>query len=297
MTFLGSRSIVFLGTPEPAARVLSVLIAERFPIDAVVTRVDARRGRGGSLSPSPVKKVALEAGIEVHHDLDWLAAPGSRDRLGVVVAYGRIIPARILASTPMVNLHFSLLPRWRGAAPVERAILAGDEQTGVCVMKVVEELDAGGVYAKTEIPVGSSNAADLTVRLADAGARLLVGVLRGDVIDAAPQSGDVTYAEKIRADEALIDWKADARTVVRTVRALRAHTLVDGRRLIVHDVSECGSEVHLADGPPGTCNPDGVVSCGSGAVRLVTVQPEGRSAMEAGQWRRGRRVELLLLGR
>ena len=296
MSFLGSRSIVFLGTPEPAARVLSHLIAEGFPVESVVTRRDARRGRGGELSASPVKRTALDAGIDVHHDLEWLAATEVKNRLGVVVAYGRIIPARILATTPMVNLHFSLLPRWRGAAPVERAILAGDERTGVCVMDVVEELDAGGVYARAEVAIGQMNAATLTDTLADVGARLLGEFLRGESLDPVPQSGEAIYAEKIRADEGVIDWTSDASMVARVVRALRAHTTVDGRRLIVHEARECGPDVAVPDGPPGTCDGNGVVVCGSGAVRLVTVQPEGRASMDAEQWRRGRREQFLHLG-
>lgn len=299
MSFLGSRSIVFLGTPEPAAVVLRRLLVDGFPIDSVVTRSDARRGRGNETSPSPVKVVALETGLTVHHDIGWLASSTPDSLLGVVVAYGRLIPSAVLDSVPMVNLHFSLLPRWRGAAPVERAILAGDDTTGVCVMEVVPELDAGGVFACREVAIGSLTASQLTARLADVGSDLIAGVLRGESLPAVPQSGEPTYARKIDPSEGLIDWTAEAHSIARVVRALRAHTMYQGRRLIIHDV-EVISDVNItgstASGRAGMCGPDAVVTCGTGAVRLVTVQPEGKPPMEGWQWRRGRQGEAIQLG-
>lgn len=293
MSFLGSRSLVFLGTPEPAAFVLRRLVDEGFPIESVVTRRDARRGRGAEVSPSPVKTVALEAGIEVRHDLDRLSTAPPGHLLGVVVAYGRIIPTPVLEVVPMVNLHFSLLPRWRGAAPVERAILAGDDTTGVCLMEVVPDLDAGGVYSNAEVKVADLTAARLTEVLARTGADLLVDLLRGAPVDPVPQSGEVTYADKVRPDEGRIDWRRDAREIVRVVRALRAYTESEGRRLIVHEAEVVGTDV---DRSPGSCGPDAVVGCGVGSVRLVTVQPEGKPPMDGVQWRRGRRGDLVVLG-
>ena len=142
-----ARPLVFLGTPIAAATVLSELIRNGFEIAHVVTRADARRGRGSSTTPSPVKQVAIENSISVSHDMTWLQENSNRDLLGVVVAYGKIIPSSVLSHIPMVNIHFSLLPRWRGAAPVERAILAGDMRTGVCIMNVEETLDTGDVFA------------------------------------------------------------------------------------------------------------------------------------------------------
>ena len=148
-----ARPLVFLGTPNAAATVLSELIRNGFDIAHVVTRADARRGRGSSTTPSPVKQVAIDKGLDVSHDMTWLKENSHRELLGVVVAYGKIIPASVLSHIPMVNIHFSLLPRWRGAAPVERAILAGDLRTGVCIMNVEETLDTGDVFARREIEI------------------------------------------------------------------------------------------------------------------------------------------------
>ena len=141
--------LAYLGTPEMAVPPLRALAGAGHDIALCVTRPDRRRGRGSLTTPSPVKEAATELGIPVSHDMDDVA--GARVELAVVVAFGRIIPARLLAEVPMVNLHFSLLPRWRGAAPVERAILAGDRETGVCLMKVEEGLDTGPVYATRRV--------------------------------------------------------------------------------------------------------------------------------------------------
>ncbi|MFM7082969.1 MAG: methionyl-tRNA formyltransferase, partial [Actinomycetota bacterium] len=132
----GVRRIVYLGTPEMAVAPLRALVDAGVEVALVVTRADKRRGRGSALSPSPVKALALELGLPVSHELDDATKVGAA--LGVVVAYGRIIPLRVLSQLPMINVHFSLLPRWRGAAPVERALLAGDDETGICIMRVEE---------------------------------------------------------------------------------------------------------------------------------------------------------------
>ena len=135
--------LVYLGTPEMAVPPLRALVAAGHDVALVITRADRRRGRGGATSPSPVKAAAVELGVPVSHDVDDVLTAGAE--LGVVVAFGRIIKPHVLAALPMVNVHFSLLPRWRGAAPVERALLAGDTETGVCIMDVEEGLDTGGV--------------------------------------------------------------------------------------------------------------------------------------------------------
>ncbi len=142
--------LAYLGTPQLAVPPLRALVDAGHDVALCVTRPDRRRGRGGQTTPSPVKAAAGELGIAVSHDMDDLLA--ARVELAVVVAFGRIIPARLLQELSMVNLHFSLLPRWRGAAPVERAILAGDDETGVCLMKIEEGLDSGPVYASTDRP-------------------------------------------------------------------------------------------------------------------------------------------------
>jgi methionyl-tRNA formyltransferase len=217
----------------------------------------------------------------------------------VVVAYGRIVPVRVLDRLPMVNLHFSLLPRWRGAAPVERAILAGDAETGVCVMAVEEGLDTGPVYAKTAVPVGAGeHLAALRQRLVDIGSALLVEVLAGGVAGlptAEPQQGEPVYAEKLRPEEFALAWDRSAEHLARVVRLDRAFTTFRGRRLRVLEAEAVPPAPAPAPAPapspapaPGTMAGDEVVT-GGGRLRLVTVQPEGRAPMPAADWRRGAR--------
>ena len=149
--------LVFLGTPEAAVPSLRCIVSAGHEVALVVSRRDSRRSRRGDPEPSPVKREALELGLQVTDDLDQVTGVGAE--LGVVVAYGRIIPERILDPLPMVNVHFSLLPRWRGAAPVERAILAGDATTGVCVMRLEAGLDTGPVLARSEIGIQADETA------------------------------------------------------------------------------------------------------------------------------------------
>ncbi len=160
--------LVYLGTPDMAVPPLRALVDAGHDIVLVVTRGDKRRGRGSGVTPSPVKAAALELGLAVSHSVDDVLTAVRDDdaELGVVVAFGQIIKPHVLDTIPMVNLHFSLLPRWRGAAPVERALLAGDQVTGVCVMAVEEGLDTGGVYARREVPIGAETiAAELRAEL------------------------------------------------------------------------------------------------------------------------------------
>jgi methionyl-tRNA formyltransferase len=280
------RSIVFLGTPVAAATVLERLLNEGFPIVHVVTQPDAKRGRGSATSPSPVKEVALARGLSVSHDLEWMTDNASENLLGVVVAFGRLIPVSVLKLVPMINIHFSLLPRWRGAAPVERAIMAGDEKTGVCIMDIEATLDTGAVYAMQEVVISpTSTTVSLTAELADAGAELLVRTLRTGLGTPVPQSGDVTHAAKISRDELKIDWSRTAEEIRRQVRAVRAFTEIDGQRLRVLEVDLGPSDSALAI---GIVDSQGCVGTGDGTVSLHRVQPEGKSAMDADSWLRGR---------
>lgn len=280
------RSYVFLGTPVAAATVLQRLLDEGFPIRHVVTQPDAKRGRGSATSPSPVKEVALRCGLEVSHDLEWIKHNASPDLMGIVVAYGRLIPTAVLDLVPMINIHFSLLPRWRGAAPVERAILAGDDKTGVCIMDIEPTLDTGAVYASREVSITSaSTTATLTAELATVGADLLVETLRGGLGVPIAQSGEVTHAAKISRDELKIDWSQSAVEIHRQVRAVRAFTEVDGLRLKVLEVDIEPADVALG---VGECNQRGQVGTPGGVIVLRRVQPEGKSAMDAQSWLRGR---------
>jgi methionyl-tRNA formyltransferase len=253
----------------------------------VVTRADRRRGRGATVSPSPVKAAATELGIPATDDIEDLLAIDAE--LGVVVAYGRLIKPPILDHLPMVNVHFSLLPRWRGAAPVERALLAGDAVTGVCIMDVEEGLDTGGVYASREVPIGPRTTADeLRSELVAAGTELLVDVLSRPLGTPEPQDGEVTYAAKIESFELEIDWTSPAVAIDRWVRIGGAWTTFRGRRLKV-----LVSEPTGGHGEPGAIRADGVVATGEGGLRLVTVQPEGRAAMPWAAFANGARPEPL----
>ncbi len=275
------RRIVYLGTPALAVPPLRALYDAGLEIPLVVTRVDKRRGRGGAMHPTPVKAAATELGIPVSHSLDDALAADAD--LGVVVAYGRIIPASVLDRLAMVNIHFSLLPRWRGAAPVERALLAGDERTGVCLMVVEESLDTGGVYRRSEIEITDDATLDsLRRELVEIGTRQLVDALREGLGDPAPQQGDPVYAEKVRPDELEIDWFRDTSSIHRLVRLGGAWTTFRGKRLKIHKATP----VVAAEGESGTI--DGlVVATDDGGLELAVVQPEGRARVDAAAWRNG----------
>jgi methionyl-tRNA formyltransferase len=280
--------LAFLGTPDAAVPSLAALAVAGHQIKLVVSRADSRRSRRGDPEPSPVKRAAVELGLEVTDDLDAVTA--SDVELGVVVAYGRIIPERILQVVPMLNVHFSLLPRWRGAAPVERAILAGDAATGVCVMRLEAGLDTGPVLARLEVPIGEQETAhDLTERLALVGAELLADVLESGVEGLAPgepQEGEPTYAAKIEPDDLELHFEASTHQLSRIVRIGKAWTTFRGSRLIV--ASALPHDGAVSDAPPGTLEGNSVVT-GSGVLELLEVQPEGRKRVPVGEWLRGAR--------
>lgn len=231
-----------------------------------------------------MKVLAEEKGFPVSHDI--VDVTKAEAELGVVVAYGRIIKPDILAALNLVNVHFSLLPRWRGAAPVERAILAGDPVTGVCLMEIEEGLDTGGVYRRAEVPIGpEETAAELTGRLARLGADLLVDALAEGLGQPEPQRGEPTYAPKIEPGELHLVWARPAEELHRVVRLGRAWTTFRGRRLLVLKARVHQMEASL---PPGSIEGDRVQT-GTGELQLITVQPEGRRAQPAAEWLRGSR--------
>lgn len=264
--------LVYLGTPDMAVPPLRALVEAGHEVLLVVTRADKRRGRGGATTPSPVKAAALELGLTVTHQADdVIGAADQGAELGVVVAFGQIIKPHVLAALPMVNVHFSLLPRWRGAAPVERAILAGDDLTGVCVMRVEEGLDTGGVYAVRRVPISDTVTADeLRAELVTAGTELLVETLAAPVAEwiggAHPQDGEVTYAHKFSAADFEIDWTVPVVDIHRLIRVGGAWTTFRSKRL----------KIHAADLVDGRIVP-------------TLVQPEGRPAMTFDAWRNGAR--------
>jgi methionyl-tRNA formyltransferase len=274
------RRLVYLGTPEMAVPPLRALVAAGFDIRLVVTRGDKRRGRGSQLMPSAVKVAALDLGLGVSHSVDDVLGAGAD--LGVVVAFGQLIKPHVLEQLPMVNLHFSLLPRWRGAAPVERALLAGDTETGVCLMQLEAGLDTGPVYACRTVPIGSSStAADLRRQLVEVGTELLVDELRAGLGTPEPQVGEATYAAKLRSEELQIDWARPADEIDRLVRLGGAWTPLHGKRLRI-----VGADLVEPDlEPSNELKGDRV-----GGLRLVVVQPEGRAPMKFDDFARGARL-------
>jgi len=274
---------------------LRALHASGFDIALVVSRADAKRGRGGALAPSHVKAAAVELGLPVTDQIDDLLGldlDPTRD-LGVVVAYGRIIRPPVLDAVAMVNLHFSLLPRWRGAAPVERALLAGDERTGVCLMAVEEGLDTGGIYAQTEVPIGPDESAEaLRAELVEAGTALLVERLARGLGPAAAQVGEPVYAEKLSPEDRHLDWFEPAPQLHRRVRVGDAWTTFRGRRL---KVWESALVTGAAEGDVDPLAPGELaatrVGTGEGALELVEVQPEGKGRQAAAAWANGARPQ------
>ncbi len=277
------RRIVYLGTPEMAVAPLRALVEAGYEVVLVITGKDKRRGRRGAATPTPVKATAEEMGLPIGHDPSLATSVGAD--LGVVVAFGQILRRPVLEALPMVNIHFSLLPRWRGAAPVERAILAGDTVTGVCVMAVEEGLDTGGVYARTEVPLGPDvTAADLRSELTAAGSNLLVDTLNRGLGTPEPQVGEVTYAAKIHTRDLRLDWNRPAMDLHRLIRVGGAWSTWADSRLKVHKAIVHSNRVGL--GLPGALH--GVeVTTGDGTLELTEVQPEGKGPMSVKAWLNG----------
>ena len=299
--------VVFAGTPNVAVPSLRAILASEHDVVAVLTRPDAPAGRGRKLLPGPVAEVAAEAGIEVlkperARDADFLTrleqvAPDCAP----VVAYGGLIPKAALdvPKHGWINLHFSLLPAWRGAAPVQHAIMAGDDITGACTFQIEEGLDTGPVYGRLTEPIRPTDTSgDLLARLADAGAKLLVATLDGieaGRLVAEPQPADgVSMAPKLTVEDARVDWAAPAMRVDRVVRACTpapgAWTTFREERLKLRPVRLDPSGHELAPGQIDVGR-DGVrVGTGSHPVLLGEVQPQGKRVMPASDWARGVRI-------
>ncbi|MGC9380389.1 methionyl-tRNA formyltransferase [Streptomyces sp. MH13] len=300
--------LVFAGTPEVAVPALDALIASgRHEVAAVVTRPDAPAGRGRRLVASPVAERAQEAGIEVlrpakPRDPEFLErlrqiAPDCCP----VVAYGALLP-RVALDVPAhgwVNLHFSLLPAWRGAAPVQHAIMAGDEITGASTFLIEEGLDSGPVYGTvTETVRSADTSGDLLTRLALAGAGLLAATMDGiedGSLEAVPQPADgVTLAPKITVEDARVDWAAPALRVDRVVRgctpAPGAWTTFRGERLKLVQARPVPDRTDLAPGQLAAGKNNVYVGTGSYAVELLWVQAQGKKPMRAADWARGVRI-------
>ena len=294
-----TERVIFFGTPEIAVGPLRALVEAGFAVDLVVTGVDKRRGRGSETSPSPVKQAAIELQIPVTHDvadaISLVTSSGAISAgrsIGVVVAYGHVISAEALQMLPMINIHYSLLPRWRGAAPVERALLAGDEKTGVCIMQVVEQLDAGDILhsATTQI-LPTDTTSSLRARLGEIAIPLLIDVLSNGATAAQPQRGDVVVAAKIKQADLEIDWSKPAVVVDRQVRVGGAFTFFNGKRFKIHSLI-VSAEIFISEsGNMVVVNDRVLVACGQGVVELLEVQPEGKPRISAEDWKKGARLD------
>jgi methionyl-tRNA formyltransferase len=300
--------LLVAGTPSMALPSLDALIAsDRHDVVAVLTRPDAPAGRGRRMTPSPVKQRALEAGITVLTP-PRPSDPAFLDQLSAlspdccpVIAYGAIVPGAALEIPRFgwVNLHFSILPAWRGAAPVQHALLAGDDLTGASTFRLEPGLDTGPVYGVMTAEIGSRDTAgELLARLAEDGAALLIatldGIEDGTVVAVAQAADGVSLAPKLSAADARLDWSAAAVAVDRRVRACTpapgAWTRLRQRRVGLGPVVPQPDRTDLAPGELQVV-PDGVVvGTGSGVVRLGAVRPEGKPEMSAAAWTRGLRL-------
>lgn len=278
--------IAYFGTPEVAVAPLLALVGAGHDVALVVSATDKRRGRGSTVSASPVKAAATSAGLPVTDQPD--DAIGQGIDLGVVVAYGSLIRPHLLAEMPFVNIHVSDLPRWRGAAPVERAILAGDPTAMVCVMALEPGLDTGGIYASTTTLIGAKTADGLRDELVTRGTELLLDLIANGFGAPVAQQGEPTYAAKIDNTERQIDWSASAVQIDRLVRIGRAWTTAGDRRLKVHAVAIGDHDDDPASLPGQIVGT--TVSTGEGVIQLINVQPEGKPPMDAIAWRRGARI-------
>ena len=301
--------IAYFGTPEFAVPTLRRLIDARHRVIAVVSQPDRPRGRGHQLAPTPTKTVALEHGIEVlqperirdEQFLERLAAL-SPD-LGVVAAYGKLLPEALLRIPPLglINVHASLLPRWRGAAPVHRAVIAGDEVTGVTIMRVVKELDAGAMFAAESRPIGPDETSpQVESDLAVMGARLLVDVVdlivSGRATETPQDETRVTLAPKIAKGEGAIDWNRPARALHNLIRGLQPWPLVsahlEGERILLHASQPTEEIVDRAPGVITRADGDtlAVAAGDRHTLRLLSIQREGRRAISTREFLAGRRI-------
>lgn len=308
--------VAFLGTPDPAVpSLMALLAADDADVPVVITNPDRPRDRGHSMSAPPVKRAALDAGVDVWQpDTPREIAAALADLrcdAAAVVAYGALLPADVLATTRhgFVNLHFSVLPAWRGAAPVPHAIRAGDATTGVTCFVLDEGMDTGPVLSVATEPIlDDDTAGSLTARLAERGAQLLVESVRGLVdgsLTPTPQPAEgVSHAPKLASDDARLDWSEPAETLERAVRAFDpvpgAHTTLGPRRVKVLRAA-VAEDVDAAASEPGTVvrgDADGpVVVCGDRrGLRLLEVQPAGKARMDGAAFANGYRPHGMRLG-
>lgn len=299
--------IIFAGTPEPAACALTALLASNHDVIAVITRPDARKGRGRTYYPSPVKELATS------HDIPVLTPTSLRDndefrselcRLQPdcvpVVAYGNLIPKDVLDLVPygFINLHFSLLPRWRGAAPVQAAIQAGDAVTGATTFRIDPGLDTGDIIGQLTEPIDPADTADsLLERLAHRGADLLthtMDMIADGTAEYRPQDGVATHAHKITVADARVDWTQPAESIDRAIRAVTsspgAWSTIGEQRIKLGPVTHT-TDPHMQPGDIHVAKNRILVGTGTTPVSLGRVQPSGKKPMPAADWARGTMIE------
>ncbi len=313
-----SARLVFAGSPAFAVPTLDMLVARGHAPVAVLTQPDRPAGRGRALQPCPVRVAADHHGIAVLQPASLKGAAAQAEvralapTLIIVVAYGLLLPPEILGLPPRgcVNVHASLLPRWRGASPIQAAIAAGDAETGVSIMAMAQGLDTGPVYGMCRTPIGANETAgELEARLAVLGATALgehLDALLAGTLRAVPQPAEgVTYAGRIHKNDARIDWREAAAAIARRVRAWQpwpvAETRLDGVQLRCHAATVVGEAAAPGDGVhPGqviAAGPDGIdVATGHGVLRLTRVQVPGRNAVAAADFARGRTLAGKVLG-
>lgn len=302
-----SLRVVFLGTPAFAVPSLEALIRSRHEVVGVVSQPDRPKGRGHHLQPTPTKQTAMAHGIAVLQPAkikDEAFLQAVRDLapdLGVVVAFGRILPDSLLGipRLGMINVHASILPRYRGAAPIQRAVLAGDRETGVTIMRVVTELDAGPAFSLARVPIPpDATSGDMESVLAQVGADALVPVVdalaEGGAVETPQDHAAATHAPKITKAEGIIDWSAAAADVHNLVRGLQpwplAATTIGSERIVLRRTRPVSLDAHAS--LPGTVvrahGDDLTVACGGGtALQVLELQPEGRRTMTAREFLAG----------
>lgn len=300
-------NLVFAGTPGFAAPSLQALLAAGHRVLAVLTQPDRPSGRGRQLAASPVKQLALTHRLPIHQPLTLKHSGPLLTELGadalIVVAYGLLLPREILAIPRLggINVHASLLPRWRGAAPIQRAIEAGDRQTGVTLMQMAAGLDTGDILSQAAIPIiATDTAASLHDKLAALGADLLTATLaqlEGGNIRPQPQDNALaTYAPKLSKAEARLDWREDAAVLARRVRAFNPWPVAETRwRSQVLRLWQAQAEAVSTESPPGTvlrADAEGIrVATGKGALVIQELQTEGGKRQGAGSFLNGHAIE------
>lgn len=300
--------VVYVGTPAFAVPTLAALLKSRHSVVGVVSQPDRPRGRGHRTAATPTKELALLSGAPVLQPLKlrdeaFLRSIAElRADLGVVAAYGRILPDALLAlpRLGMINVHASLLPAYRGAAPVHRAVIAGETVTGVTIMRVVRELDAGPMLARVTVPIDpDATSSEVEGDLAERGAALLLEVveqLAGGTATEMPQDeAQATYAPKVLKSEGAIDWSLPARRIHNMVRGLQpwpmASTTMGGARVLIHRTAVAGIEASAISGTILEADGDAlVVATGEDVIKILQLQPEGRRAMTAREFLSGHRV-------